>query len=88
VGAASAFSVGLSIYNLVSKRSKSDALILLWVTLVFLVFTVAQTKIYYYTLPAYPAFAIAIGALLYEILKKIQGKGFFIDLKYLRYNSK
>jgi 4-amino-4-deoxy-L-arabinose transferase-like glycosyltransferase len=40
--------------------------------IVLLVFTVAQTKIYYYILPAYPAFALAISALLYQTAKKIR----------------
>lgn len=64
------FAVGLSAYHAI-KRSKSDALILIWVVAVFAVFTIAQTKMSYYILPVYPAFAFAIGSLLYHVSRKI-----------------
>jgi 4-amino-4-deoxy-L-arabinose transferase-like glycosyltransferase len=63
------FAVGLSIYFAV-RRSKADLLILIWMAVVLVVFSVAQTKIYYYILPAYPAFALAISSLLYQTAKK------------------
>lgn len=63
------FAVGVSAYFAL-KRSKADTLIVAWVAIVLLVFSVAQTKIYYYILPAYPAFALAIGALLYKTANK------------------
>jgi 4-amino-4-deoxy-L-arabinose transferase-like glycosyltransferase len=82
------FAVGLCIYNMIAKRSKSSTLILLWVTIVFLVFTAAQTKIYYYTLPAYPAFAIAISALLYEVIKNIKTQRLSSStLKYWKHSN-
>jgi 4-amino-4-deoxy-L-arabinose transferase-like glycosyltransferase len=65
------FAVGLCAYNAVIKRLKGDALILTWMATVLIVFTIAQTKIYYYILPAYPAFAIAISSFLYQLSKKI-----------------
>jgi 4-amino-4-deoxy-L-arabinose transferase-like glycosyltransferase len=65
---------GLCIFNSVAKHSKTDTLILLWMAIVFVAFTVAQTKIYYYIMPAYPAFAIAISALFYETAKKFNLK--------------
>ncbi len=64
------FAVGLCAY-LAFRRSKADVLVVSWVAVVLLVFTVAQTKIPYYILPAYPAFALAIGSLLYQLSKKI-----------------
>ncbi|MCW4010882.1 MAG: PQQ-binding-like beta-propeller repeat protein [Candidatus Bathyarchaeota archaeon] len=64
------FSVGLSLYWAI-KRSKSDLLLITWIAIVFLVFTIAQTKLHYYILPVYPAFALAIGSLLYQLSKKI-----------------
>ncbi len=64
------FAVGLSLYWAI-KRSKSDILLITWIVVVFLVFTVAQTKLYYYILPVYPAFALAIGSLLYQLSKKL-----------------
>ena len=65
------FAVGLSAY-LAIRRSKTDILILTWLALVLLVFTFAQTKIYYYILPAFPAFAIAISSLIYQVSNKIR----------------
>ena len=65
------FAAGLCGFNTVVKRLKGDTLIFLWMAIVLLVFTLAQTKIYWYILPAFPAFAIAISSLLYEVSKKI-----------------
>jgi hypothetical protein len=36
------------------------------------VFTLAQTKLYWYILPALPAFAIATSNLIYQVVKKLQ----------------
>ena len=66
------FGVGLCAVNALFKRSKADTLILAWIVIVLLVFTFAQTKLYWYILPAFPAFAISISSLLYEASKKIQ----------------
>lgn len=62
------FAVVLSGYY-AFRRNKSDLLLVTWITVVLAVFTLAQTKIYYYILPAYPAFAIAIASLLYQIYR-------------------
>ena len=64
------FAAGLCAFNAVVKRLKADSLILLWVAIVLLVFTFVQTKIYWYILPAFPAFAIAIGSFLYQLANK------------------
>jgi outer membrane protein assembly factor BamB len=66
------FSAGLCAFNAVIKRLKEDTLILVWMATVLIVFTVAQTKLYWYILPAYPAFAIAISGFLHQLSKKIQ----------------
>jgi 4-amino-4-deoxy-L-arabinose transferase-like glycosyltransferase len=60
------FAVGLSVY-FGFKRSKPDILLITWIAVVLAVFTLAQTKIFYYILPAYPAFALAIASMLYRI---------------------
>ncbi len=65
------FSAGLSAFNAVIKRLKEDTLILAWMLIVLLVFTLIQTKLEWYILPAFPAFAIAISSFLYQIAKKI-----------------
>jgi 4-amino-4-deoxy-L-arabinose transferase-like glycosyltransferase len=66
------FATGLCAFNVVVKRLKADTLILAWMLIVLLVFTFAQTKLSWYILPAFPAFAIAISNLLYQIGNKIQ----------------
>jgi 4-amino-4-deoxy-L-arabinose transferase-like glycosyltransferase len=66
------FAAGLCAFNSVVKRVKGDTLILVWMAVVFVVFTLAQTKLYWYILPALPAFAIAISSLLYQLSKKIR----------------
>jgi 4-amino-4-deoxy-L-arabinose transferase-like glycosyltransferase len=58
--------------NAVIKRSKADILIVVWMSIVLLIFTFSQTKLYWYILPAFPAFAIAIGSFLCQLSKKIQ----------------
>ncbi|MCW4054754.1 MAG: PQQ-binding-like beta-propeller repeat protein [Candidatus Bathyarchaeota archaeon] len=65
------FSAGLCAFNAVIKRSKEDTLILGWITIVLLLFTLIQTKLEWYILPAFPAFAIAISSFLYQTAKKI-----------------
>ena len=67
------FATGLCAFNVVFKRLKADALILAWISIVLLVFTLAQTKLFWYILPALPAFSIAISSFLYQISKKILG---------------
>jgi outer membrane protein assembly factor BamB len=66
------FAAGLCAFNVFVKRLKADALILAWMGIVLLVFTVAQTKLSWYILPAFPAFAIAISSFLYQIAMKIR----------------
>ena len=65
------FAAGLCGFNAVVKRLKEDTLIFLWMAIVLLVFSLAQTKIYWYIMPVFPAFAIAIASLLYQLSKKI-----------------
>jgi hypothetical protein len=65
------FASGLCVFNAFVKRLKADTLILAWMIIVLLVFTLAQTKLSWYILPAYPAFAIAISSFLYQISKKL-----------------
>ena len=66
------FAVGFCIYNVAVKRSKPDLLLLWWMLVVFALFSFAQTKLYWYILPAVPAFAIAIASLLYQTATKVQ----------------
>jgi 4-amino-4-deoxy-L-arabinose transferase-like glycosyltransferase len=66
------FSVGLCAFNSVIKRHKTDTLIIIWIVVVLGVFTFAQTKLYWYVLPALPAFALAISNLIYQIAYKLR----------------
>jgi 4-amino-4-deoxy-L-arabinose transferase-like glycosyltransferase len=75
------FAAGLCAFNAIVKRLKEDTLILVWLSIVLLVFTFAQTKLYWYILPAFPAFALAIGNLLYQISKKISSRYSRLDLE-------
>jgi len=65
------FSAGLCAFNAVIKRSKADTLVIAWMAIVLVLFTLIQTKLEWYILPAFPAFAIAISSFLYQIAKKI-----------------
>ncbi len=68
------FAAGLCIFKAIFKKSRSDTLIITWMVLVLLVFTFAQTKLFWYILPAFPAFAIAIGSFLYKLIEIIQSR--------------
>jgi 4-amino-4-deoxy-L-arabinose transferase-like glycosyltransferase len=61
------FAAALCIYNIVAKRSRVDILLVVWMVIVLGLFTFAQTKLFWYILPAMPAFALAIGSLLYQL---------------------
>ena len=61
------FAAALCIYNIVAKRSRADILLVGWMVIVLGLFTFAQTKLFWYILPAMPAFALAIGSLLYQL---------------------
>ncbi|MGD6809847.1 MAG: PQQ-binding-like beta-propeller repeat protein [Candidatus Bathyarchaeia archaeon] len=71
--AALPFAIGFSAYAAV-KRSKPDTLLIVWIAIVLGLFTFAQTKIYWYILPAFPAFALAIGNMFVKLSEKIQQK--------------
>jgi 4-amino-4-deoxy-L-arabinose transferase-like glycosyltransferase len=64
------FSVGLVAFKTFIKRSKANTLLLVWIVIVLLFFTLAQTKLYWYILPVIPAFSIAIGYFIFELLKQ------------------
>jgi outer membrane protein assembly factor BamB len=66
------FSVVLCGFNAFVKRHKSDILIFAWMAIVLVLFSVAQTKLYWYILPALPAFAFAISNFIYQASKKLQ----------------
>ncbi len=71
--AALPFGIGLSTYA-AFKRSKPDTLLVVWLIVVLGLFTFAQTKLYWYILPAFPAFALLIGHLFAWLHEKVQQK--------------
>jgi 4-amino-4-deoxy-L-arabinose transferase-like glycosyltransferase len=75
------FAAGLCAFNSFIKRSKEDTLILSWMSIVLVVFTLAQTKLYWYILPAFPAFAIAISSFLYALSKILLSSIRFLSFK-------
>jgi outer membrane protein assembly factor BamB len=75
------FAAGLCTFNAIIKSSRADILVISWMALVLLVFTFAQTKLYWYILPAFPAFALAIGYLLFQLSKKISERCPRLDLE-------
>jgi 4-amino-4-deoxy-L-arabinose transferase-like glycosyltransferase len=56
----------------VVRRIKADALVLTWMVVVLAVFTLAQTKLYWYLLPAMPAFALAISRFIVQLADSIR----------------
>ncbi len=62
--------LGFCVFNLVRERSKKEALVLVWMAVVLGVFTLAQTKLYWYILPALPAFAIAVASFIFQLFDK------------------
>jgi 4-amino-4-deoxy-L-arabinose transferase-like glycosyltransferase len=66
------FAAGLCAFNAAVRRLKADILILAWMAIVLVAFTFIQTKLYWYILPAFPAFALAISNFVYQASKKIQ----------------
>lgn len=78
------FATGLCVFKSFIKRSKEETLLLVWMIIVLAVFTFAQTKLYWYILPAFPAFAIAIGSLLNQSLNKIHSIVRFLGSRALR----
>ena len=66
------FGVALAAYKAAVKRVKADILIVVWIVAVLALFSIAQTKLYWYIIPVLPAFALAIGSLFYQIIRKIR----------------
>jgi outer membrane protein assembly factor BamB len=66
------FATGLCAFKAVFRRSKADILVLEWMVVVLAVFTFAQTKLYWYIIPALPAFALAIGSFLFMACGRIR----------------
>lgn len=66
------FAVAFSMFNSFYKRRKEDTLLVVWMIVVLGVFTVAQTKLYWYILPAFPALSIMTASFLYVLFEKVR----------------
>jgi len=62
----------LCVFKAIVKRSKEDTLVFVWMAIVLVFFTFAQTKLFWYILPAFPAFALALSSFLFQLYKKAQ----------------
>jgi 4-amino-4-deoxy-L-arabinose transferase-like glycosyltransferase len=68
------FALALAIYNVVFKQSRADVLVVGWIIVVLGLFTLAHTKLFWYILPAMPAFALSIANLLYQLAHYIRSR--------------
>jgi outer membrane protein assembly factor BamB len=75
------FAAAFCTFKAIFKNSNADILVVSWMALVLLVFTFAQTKLFWYILPAFPAFALAIGNFLYQLSKKISSRYPRLDIE-------
>lgn len=55
--------------NLMLKKNRPATLLVIWISLIFIFFTIAKTKIFWYIMPIFPALSLLIGYDL-EILQK------------------
>lgn len=66
------FAFAFSAFHAAGKRSKADMLLVVWIVLVLGLFTVAQTKLFWYILPAFPAFALVTASFLFSLFKRLR----------------
>jgi hypothetical protein len=52
------------------NKNSSDLLIVLWIFVIFFIFTIAQTKLTWYIIPAYPALSISVANFLYKLYQQ------------------
>jgi outer membrane protein assembly factor BamB len=71
------FAAALSAFKAVFRRSKSDLFVLGWMLLVLAIFSVIQTKLEWYILPVFPAFALGIGSLLFQLGRWVKSRRLF-----------
>lgn len=54
---------------LLVKKNKQASLLVIWISVIFIFFTIAKTKIFWYIMPIYPALSLLIGYDV-EVLRK------------------
>jgi 4-amino-4-deoxy-L-arabinose transferase-like glycosyltransferase len=70
------FSVALSLTHAIFKHKKEHTLLLVYMAIVLGVFSISQTKLCWYIIPIFPAFALVLGNLLYQLFKRLRAWGF------------
>jgi 4-amino-4-deoxy-L-arabinose transferase-like glycosyltransferase len=61
------FAAGLCVFRAVFRHSRNDLFVVGWMVLLLAAFSLVQTKLEWYILPVFPAFALAIGSLIYQL---------------------
>jgi len=59
-----------AVYMIILKKDKKHILPVIWVAVVFLIFSLVKTKLYWYILPIYPALAILIASGISKLFHK------------------
>jgi len=69
------FAVSLCFLGAIRKQMKGDILILVWILAILGIFSFAQTKLFWYIIPVFPAFAILLSKFLNAYFKKMRFLG-------------
>lgn len=60
----------LFVIKAVRKRKETDVFLALWITVVFVLFTLTKTKLGWYILPIYPALSVTVAYILVKVLRE------------------
>lgn len=61
-----------AVYRIFVRRSKSDLLVFLWVSITFFAFTLAQSKLIWYILPLYPGLSLIVARFLDDLFVRLK----------------
>jgi len=70
------FAIALSLRHAISKQKKEHILLIVWIMVVLGLFSISQTKISQYIIPIFPAFAIILGSLFYDLFRRLKSRAF------------
>jgi 4-amino-4-deoxy-L-arabinose transferase-like glycosyltransferase len=68
---------------LMKKKDKAAALLVIWISLILLVFTIAKTKIRWYIVPIYPAISLLVGNFFNGLHKYLKIKKIILLLIFI-----
>ena len=69
------FAFALSLPPVIFKKKKKHTLLLVWIVVILGLFSISQTKLGHYIIPVFPAFALILGNLLYELFRRFRTRG-------------